>query len=455
MISWLSKLFNRFFTADQDFYKEILLKRSFRIMVIQGTGLLLSLSVNILLARIFGEEVFGVYSLITSWSILLAVLALFGMDDSHLVKLPSFKLAKAFSEIKAQFTWSFKINFFTSIFSILAAFALINYGHIRGLSEYSHEFNYGLVMVAILCFYNNLISFLRGLDLVVAGEIIDKIFRPTAFGLFLYLLYVLKPFIGAATPLLANNMALLIVFCTAFIFIFPYLRSARNSEKENLRFRISPNFRYTLLNLLYLLANRLDILLLGILVAPVMVGHYNVASRFSELFSYPIAIINLSLPTLLAKEKHNKGIASSPRLLMMIARNSFFQCLFLDLIVLLGGNWFLSWYGKGFTQAFPVLCILLSSSLISAFTGSIDVFFILHGSEKKAIYSRIAGLVISLVTAIFLIPSYGMVGAALAMLGGNIVYCSMLELLFYREYGLFINPFRFSLLNSGDETMNV
>jgi O-antigen/teichoic acid export membrane protein len=444
MIRDFNKLFSRFFLADQDFYKEILLKRSFRIMVIQTVGLLLSLGANILLARIFGEEVYGVYSLITSWSIFLAVLALFGMDDSHLVKLPSFKLNNAFNKIKTQFRWSFKINFLTTIISALAAFALINHAHIRGLSQYSREFNYGLVMVTILSFYNNLISFLRGMDLVVAGEIIDKIFRPIAFALFLYLLYVLKPFIGAGTPLLANNMALLIVFCTAFIFIFPYIRSGRNTEKENMRFKLGPNFRYTILNLLYLLANRLDILLLGILAAPVMVGHYNVASRFSELFSYPIAIINLSLPTLLAKEKHAKGITSSPRFLMVIARNSFFQCLFLDVIVLLGGNWFLSWYGKGFTYAFPVLCILLASSLVSAFTGSIDVFFILHGSEKKAISSRIVALVFSFVTALFIIPLFGMIGAALAMLGGNIIYCSMLELLFYKEYGLIVHPFQFN-----------
>src|SRR5215470_11353011 len=97
MINWLNKLLVKFFTGDQAFYKEILLKRSVRIMVIQGIGLVISLAANILLARIFGEQVYGIYSLVTSWSILLAVLALFGMDDSHLVKLPSFKLKKSFA----------------------------------------------------------------------------------------------------------------------------------------------------------------------------------------------------------------------------------------------------------------------------------------------------------------------------------------------------------------------
>jgi O-antigen/teichoic acid export membrane protein len=456
MISWLNKLLVQFFTGDQAFYKEILLKRSFRIMVIQGIGLVLSLAANILLARIFGEQVFGVYSLVTSWSIFLAVLALFGMDDSHLVKLPTFKLNKSLAKIKAQAIWSFKVNFVTTILSILVAFVLINHGNIRGLSDYALEFNYGLVMVGILCFYNNLISFMRGMDFVVAGEIIDKIFRPTSFLLFLYVLYALKPFIGAGTPLLANNLALLIVFSTALIFILPYLRSpipnqpinppafAKATAGTSTHQPLSPNLRYTVLNLLYLLANRLDILLLGILAAPVLVGHYNVASRFSELFSYPIAIINLSLPTLVAREKHDKGTDSSPAMLLTVARNSFFQCLLLDVIVLIAGNWFLSWYGKGFTQALPVLFILLASSLVSAFTGSIDVFFILHGSEKKAIYSRITSLAICLIIAIFLIPSLGIIGAALAMLGGNIVYCSMLEFLFYREYGLIIHPFHFS-----------
>src|SRR5262245_55575063 len=128
MISRLNKLVVQFFTGDQAFYKEILLKRSIRIMIIQAIGLLLSLAANIFLARVFGEQVYGVYSLITSWSILLAVLALFGMDDSHLVRLPSFRLTKSFSKIKAQLTWSFKINLLTTILSIIAAFAILNWG---------------------------------------------------------------------------------------------------------------------------------------------------------------------------------------------------------------------------------------------------------------------------------------------------------------------------------------
>ena len=441
MIRWLSNLVVHFFTGDQIFHKEILLKRSFRIMVIQGIGLVLSLAANIFLARTFGEQAYGIYSLVTSWSILIAVLALFGMDDSHLVKLPGYKLGNSLNKIKAQFNWSFRINLLTSIISILAAYAIINRGNVRGLSEHAREFNYGLAMVAILCYYNNLISFFRGMDLVVPGEIIDKVFRPVSFLLFLYLLPLLESSRGAGAALLANNISLSILFGTALIFILPHLHGTRGRDKEKIHFSIRPNFRYTLLNLLYLASSRLDILLLGIFAAPVLVGHYNVASRFSELFSYPIAIINLSLPTLLAREKQEKGTASTPNLMLVIARNGFFQCLLLDLVVLLAGNWFLSWYGKGFTQAFPVLCILLLSSLLSAFIGSIDVFFILHGEEKKAIYCRMLALIVSLILAIFLIPGFGMIGAALAVLGGNIVYCCLLEVLFYRQYKLFIHPF--------------
>jgi O-antigen/teichoic acid export membrane protein len=444
MKRWFNTLVAFLLAGDHPLYKEILLRRSFKIMVIQAVGLLLSLAANILLARIYGEEVYGVYSLVTSWSILIAVVALFGMDDSHLVKLPSYKFSRLHSHLKAQFAWSFQVNFLSTFGCIFTAYALINWGHIEGLSLHAHEFNFGLAMVAILCFYNNLISFLRGIDLVVAGEIIDKIFRPTAFLLFVYLLHSLMPIIGAGGALLANNLALLIVLGTAFMLIIPYLRMPGKIQIREMNFSLRPNLRYTFLNLLYLFASRLDILLLGILASPIVVGHYNVASRFSEVFSYPIAIINLSLPTLIAKERNDKGINSSPGLMMVIARNSFFQCLLLDMVVLFAGNWFLSWYGKGFTEAFPVLLILLSSSLVSAFTGSLDVFFIMNGAEKKAIYCRIVALLFSLLLAIFLVPPLGMIGAALSMLGGNIIYSSMLEYQFFRQYGVIVHPFHFT-----------
>lgn len=413
-------------------------------MLIQAIGLALTFSGNILLARTYGEQVYGIYSLVTSWAVFIAVIALWGMDDKHLVKLPGFKLRHDMENIRAQWRWSLKIILVPSAMIIIASYLLIRFGQIKGISGLLPYFNYGLLMVFLLAFYNNLLSFLRGMDLVVPGEIIDKIFRPFGFLVFLLLFYYLWPGMNAGVPLVANNVVLFIVFVTGYILLMPVIHGngAGSNRQAPLRISLRPNTRYVLLNVLYLLSSRLDILLLGILSVPIAVGHYNVAIKFSDVFAYPIAIINLSMPTLLARERHEKGEQAKPTYMFIIARNSFFQCLALAIVFLFTGHWFLGWYGSGFVQAFPALCILLASNLLSAAIGSIDVFFIMHGEERKAIYSRILSLATSLLAGILLIPQYGMAGAAMAMLSGNLVYCMMLEWLFFKRYGMIIHPFR-------------
>ncbi len=413
-------------------------------MLIQAIGLALTFSGNILLARTYGELVYGIYSLVTSWAVFIAVIALWGMDDKHLVKLPGFKLRQEKENIRAQWRWSLKIIMISSAMIIIGGYLLIRYGQIKGISDLLPYFNYGLLMVFLLAIYNNLLSFLRGMDLVVPGEIIDKIFRPLGFLVFILLFYYLWPGMNAGVPLLANNVVLFIVFTTGYTLLMPVFHGTRTGSDRQAPVRISlrPNTRYVLLNVLYLLSSRLDILMLSILSVPIAVGHYNVAIKFSDVFAYPIAIINLSMPTLLARERHEKGEQSRPSYMFIIARNSFFQCLALAIVFLLTGHWFLGWYGSGFMQAFPALCILLASNLLSAATGSIDVFFIMHGEERKAIYSRIVSLATSFLSGILLIPQYGMVGAAMAMLSGNLVYCVMLEWLFFKRYGMIIHPFQ-------------
>jgi O-antigen/teichoic acid export membrane protein len=442
MYKWLSKILPSFDKTAAIFSGHLLLKRSFTILLIQFTGLALAFLSNVLLARLYGEEVYGLYSLLTSWASFLVVIAVFGMDDSHLVSLPSLKLQGKKKSILEQLRWSLFVNFFSISLVIALAYLVVNFFHIPGLSEHAYYFNYSLIIVCLLALSTNFICFLRGLDQVIAGEIIDKIFRPFFFlALLLLFFYYLKTD-SLVKVILANGAGLLGVGMLLLIRIgFFFKKYEAGTDPEKKRFQIAPNIRYVLLNVLYILSIRIDILLLGLLSAPVEVGHYNVAIRFADIFAYPIAIINLSLPTLLSTERHHKGEMATPKMMYSISKNTFFQCLILDILFLVTGNWLLSWYGKGFTGAFPVLCLFLLSNLVSAATGSMDVFFIMQAQEKKVIYCRIFSLSTTLVLALFLIPAFGIMGAAAASLAGNLCYCSLLQYFFYKRYGMFIHPF--------------
>jgi len=442
MDSWFNRI--QQFTGKENisFYENLIRKRGLAVLLIQFGGLALAFAGNVLLARLYGEHVYGIYSLVTSWCTFLAVLGLFGMDDSHLVKLPTWRLRGEIKKISQQLKWSLSINSITIPAVFLIFYLILHFINLPRLSRYSYYFNFGSLLVLFLVIMNNLLSFLRGMDKVVFGEIIDKISRPLFLILFLLLFYYLWKVDLVLDTILASSAGLFCIILLLSVKIKKTIRQTRRmSAGPKNSFSLGPNFRYVLLNLLYFLSTRMDLLLLGLFANAVLVGHYNVALKFADISSYPVAIINLSLPTMLSAVKHEKSLAAAPLLLYRVSRNSFFQCLLLSLLFLITGKWILQWYGKGFGDAFPILVAFLLSNLISAFIGLIDAFFILEGQEKKPIYSRVCSLLLTGILAFFLIPKWQLMGAAVSMVLGNLMYCIVMECLFFFRYGFFIHPF--------------
>lgn len=442
MDSWFTRILQFLGKDNISFYENILFKRGFKVFLIQACGLVFAFSANILLARLYGGQVYGIYSLVSSWCVLLAVLSLFGMDDSHLVQLPTWKLEGRIKKIRRQLRWSLSINSISLPVVCTVFLFILHYFDLPGISKYRYYFNYGLLLVILLTVMNNLVSFLRGMDKVIYGEIIEKIARPLFLIIFLLVFYYAgKPDL-AADSILAASAGL---FSSILLLAFKIRKTIGEVKGAGIGPKGShsskSNFQYVLLNLMYFLSTRMDLLLLGLFSSVASVGHYNVALKFADIASYPVAIINLSLPTLVSTVKHEIGQEAGPQLLYRISKNSFYQCLLLCCLFLLTGPRILQWYGKEFGDAFSILVVFLASNLLSAFIGSADVFFILEGREKKPIYCRIYSLIFTFILAVFLIPKLSMMGAAVSMFVGNLIYCGIMEYYFFKQYGIFIHPF--------------
>ena len=191
MDSWFSRIRQVLGKDNVSFYENILLRRGFTVLQIQFFGLVVVFASNILLARLYGEQVYGIYSLVSSWCAFLAVLGLFGMDDSHLVQLPALRLRGEHNKIKQQLKWSLGINIISLSIVSGIFYIILHFFEAPRLSKYAHYFNYGLLLIFFLAIMNNLISFLRGMDEVIYGEIINKIARPLILIIWLLIFYLL------------------------------------------------------------------------------------------------------------------------------------------------------------------------------------------------------------------------------------------------------------------------
>lgn len=159
----------------------------------------------------------------------------------------------------------------------------------------------------------------------------------------------------------------------------------------------------TLLNL------RLDFILLGVLTGPAVVGVYAVASKFAELVKVPGMALTYVLYPRFARE--GAGSAAKARAMMPKA-----GLLTAGAVVPL---WALSYllpviYGSSFQGAVVPAQIILIGLILEGVAGVVSGF--LYGIGRPGLNSlaTLAGLTVTVVLDVVLIPRFGATGAAIA-----------------------------------------
>ena len=77
-------------------------------------------------------------------------------------------------------------------------------------------------------------------------------------------------------------------------------------------------------------------------------------------------------------------------------------------------------FGPDFVSGWPVLVIGAVGQLVNCGVGSVGYLLLMSGNQKRLIRVQFAMTIVSVVTNITLIPTFGLVGAALASAGVNV-----------------------------------
>jgi O-antigen/teichoic acid export membrane protein len=159
----------------------------------------------------------------------------------------------------------------------------------------------------------------------------------------------------------------------------------------------------TLLNL------RLDFVLLGILTGPAVLGVYAVASKFAELVKVP----GMALTYVLYPRFARDGTESAAKAREMIPKAGLLTA------GVVAPLWALTFllpviYGSGFKGAVVPAQIILVGLILEGVAGVVSGF--LYGSGRPGLnsWAMLAGLSLTVVLDLILIPPFGATGAAVA-----------------------------------------
>ena len=155
-------------------------------------------------------------------------------------------------------------------------------------------------------------------------------------------------------------------------------------------------------------------LMLGAWSTAENVAFFATAQRTAMLTSFVLFAVNaIAAPKFAAL--HEKGDIDglkriaiwSVRLMMLVAAPTL-------MVMLLFPDWFMSFFGDDFRAASTALMILAIGQFINIATGSVGYLLSMTGREREVLNNTLISAVVAIALGVILIPSYGLLGAAVA-----------------------------------------
>ncbi len=173
---------------------------------------------------------------------------------------------------------------------------------------------------------------------------------------------------------------------------------------------------------------RIDQIMLGQMLGSGAVGIYSAAVRISEVWYFiPMAIAASVFPSVIKskRESENNYLGHFQRLFNLMVM--------LGIAVAIPVSFFSDWiitllFGPDYIQAGTVLIVHIWSGIFVSLGVTSGMWLVNENLQKLALYRTLAGAVVNVVMNLYLIPSLGVVGAAVGTLLSQFIAAYMFDL---------------------------
>lgn len=381
--------------------------------------------------RKYGAETWGLFSLATTFCLILAQVSKFGADSTFLVLISE--------EDPSHRTHLHQVFFYflKRVFILCALSSLILYLTSSLIAESifrNAELGNYLKAVSFIIFP---ISFLlvisegmKGLGAKITYVLLQNtsIYLFALLGMIPFWLFTLKGLEGDYIPLLSYaTTTYLLLLCGFYIY---YVKTNRTVFAKNILplsppfiariNRMSRHFFYT--QIFIVIIGWIDTILLGAYMTEKIVGLYNIALRFSFLVFMPLMTVAAIISPKISSFFKNSDLSSLTKLL----KNSYQITLLLTFCMLL----FIVFFSKFIVEQMGIqysdikipMYLLCAGQVINVLFGPNDTLLQMIGHETVFMKSIGIAMVANIVLDLILIPHFGMIGAALGNVVGLIIW---------------------------------
>ncbi len=402
-----------------------MVKRSVGVLALNVTGLLLSLCLQIFLARSLDQELFGAYQYLVAFLTAAVVVGTFGADGLAFRLISQFRatneigLAKGVESYSVSLAWSSSIGLAVVLFFLAEWLPDI---FPNGVSEGLRVGVWVLPFLAVAMVYQSIIAGCRASFL---ARIPDLIFRPVIFiGIFFVIVggdFAAVSLNKMALILLAATFLMLCIFALFRRYVTRDLADVRTYTVREKEWQSQATGLFTI-SILTALITQTDILLLGYLTGVDDVAVYSIAQKFSQFLLFGSFAVNLvSGPMLSGLNKIASKKEALQSTVRTVAASYVIFAIPVAVLFFFGGNFLLGVFGTGYGEGLDILLVLSLGQFVAAIFGAAGFMLTISDLRKEMIAILLKVELLNIFAVVIFTSLWGAKGAAVASAGAVVV----------------------------------
>ncbi len=420
-------------------------KKVTAIFALRVLGAILGLGFQTLLARLLGAEKTGIYFLALTITTTGMILSRAGLDNFLLRSISKFANQKDSYNISSISQKSIKIVFWLALFYSLiiivsADWVSENIFTQPQLRDPLRIMAFSILPGSLLALHSEMLKAIREIERSAFIQVI---------GIPVFCLLLYRPLIyfgsieGLSITYVFASISVCLIslkFWNSSTFLSKNLTSKNKLENFSTKSILQDSFPFFWITLLSLLMNSVDILLLGIWVDTKVVGIYGIVTRISTLSIFILVAVNSVFAPEFASLYAQKDIISLEKLVQKATRLMILLTLPIFILIFTFPSQILGFFGEDYKSGASALIIVTIGQLINVATGSVGCILMMTGHEKLMQYNVILSLFVNVGLNIFLIPRYGLTGAAISSSLGLILMNLVSAALVHKKLSILTFP---------------
>ena len=382
-------------------------------------GLFFSFLIIFFITKNYGESAYGNYALIFTLLQASTMIFALGLPNAAISYLGLYEMEGHFSQFILK--KGLKILLFTAILPSLFYYLLST--EIATLIFSNEKLTVYIKIIALTLPFSIFHEFILSFFIATKNFVKFNIFMFIVPNLF-FLILLLSFSISKENQFYTILFYSISIGFTVMISLFFALKKHQKVPFEALSSKQMIQFSSPMMwsSLMLFLLNWTDVFMLGVMVSDAQLGIYNLAYKLASLGMLVIISMNVVLAPKIAELYKLNNITELRKTIKNATRLVILLTLPVIVVMLVFSDCILGIFGDSFIQGKMAFIIITVGVFCNVITGNVDQILNMTNNQKVLRNNTIFSFVLNVILNYFLIPKYGIVGAAIASLFTNVIF---------------------------------